>query len=105
MAFSRQYSVADSAAMEAFRTPDGLAMIRHYPLNEHVMKTEDVGYFVADFEEAGPYCMLAEARALANGDPRYIGYMWAIACNVDFLCMSVRLIVHFFPYLLCQVKR
>ncbi len=75
MAFSRQYSVADSDAMEAFRTPDGLAMIRHYPLNEHVMKKEDVGYFVVDFEEAGPYCMLAEARALANGDPRFIGYL------------------------------
>ena len=75
MAFSRQYSVSDRAAMESFRTPDGLAMIRHYPLNEHVMKLDDIGYFIADFEEAGPYCVLAEARALANGDPRFIGYM------------------------------
>ena len=75
MAFSRQYSVSDGEAMESFRTPDGLAMMRHYPLNEHVVKEDDIGYFIADFEEAGPYCVLAEARALANGDPRFIGYM------------------------------
>jgi hypothetical protein len=85
MAFSRQYTVSDPAAMEAFRTPDGLAMIRHYPLNEHCFgKTESkdakdhaLGYFVSDFEEAGPYSMLAEARALAYGDPRFIGYLSA----------------------------
>lgn len=76
MAFSRQYSVADAAAMEAFRSPDGLAMIRHYPLNEHIFDKEGkIGYDVVDFEEVGPYCVLAEARALANGDPRFIGYM------------------------------
>lgn len=85
MAFSRQYTVADPAAMEAFRTPDGLAMIRHYPLNEHCFnkiekkdaKEHALGYFVSDFEEAGPYSMLAEARALAFGDPRFIGYLAA----------------------------
>ena len=33
------------------------------------------GYFVSDTERAGPYCMLAEARAVANGDPRFIGYL------------------------------
>ncbi len=82
MAFSRQYTVSDPAAMEAFRTPDGLAMIRHYPLNEHCFGKTDkdaddhaLGYFVTDFEEAGPYSMLAEARALAYGDPRFIGYL------------------------------
>lgn len=85
MAFSRQYTVADPAAMQAFRTPDGLAMIRHYPLNEHCFgkvekkdaKEHALGYFVSDFEEAGPYSMLAEARALAFGDPRFIGYLAA----------------------------
>lgn len=75
MAFNRQHSVVDAKAMDAFRTPDGLAMIRHYPLNEHVLKDKPLGYFVADFEEAGPFCMLAEARALAFGDPRFIGYL------------------------------
>lgn len=80
MAFNRQYTVADARTMEDFRTPDGLAMIRHYPLNENCFgegKSKPLGYFVCDFEEAGPYSMLAEARALANGDPRFIGYMTA----------------------------
>ena len=84
MAFSRQYSVSDPAAMEAFRTPDGLAMIRHYALNEHCFgqlgkdsKEYQLGYFVTDVEESGPYSMLAEARALAYGDPRFIGYLSA----------------------------
>jgi hypothetical protein len=36
---------------------------------------ELLGYFVADIERAGPYCMLAEAQAMANGDPTMIGYL------------------------------
>ena len=74
--FSRQYSVADPEVFETFRAKDGLAMIHHHPLNENVFMTDKLGYFVVDFELAGPYCMLAEARALANGDPRYIGYLY-----------------------------
>jgi len=35
----------------------------------------DLGYFVSDVERAGPYSMLAEARAVANGDPRFVGYL------------------------------
>jgi hypothetical protein len=80
MAFNRQFSVADIKTLESFRTPDGLAMLRHYPLNENCFGEDDnrpLGYFIADFEEAGPYCVLAEARALANGDPRFIGYLAA----------------------------
>ena len=80
MAFSRQYSVSDPKALQGFHTPSGLALIRHYPLNENCFgdsKDKPIGYFVADFEEAGPYCMLAEARALAAGDPNYIGYLTA----------------------------
>jgi hypothetical protein len=34
-----------------------------------------LGYFVADMERAGPYCMMAEAHAVANGDPSMIGYL------------------------------
>ena len=75
VAFNRLYSVADTSVFRNFRTPDGLAMIRHYPLNEHVIKNDDLGYYITDVEVGGPYCMLAEARALANGDPRFIGYL------------------------------
>jgi hypothetical protein len=38
-------------------------------------KQELLGYFVSDTERAGQYSMLAEARAVANGDPRFIGYL------------------------------
>ena len=34
-----------------------------------------LGYFVADIERAGPFCMMAEALAMANGDPTMIGYL------------------------------
>jgi hypothetical protein len=43
-----------------------------------------LGYFVSDVERAGPYCMLAEARAVAHGDPRYIGYLSAASFNRGF---------------------
>lgn len=71
--FNRRFTLDDSEAMETFRSPSGLAMIRHFPLNENTM--DDVtGYFVSDFERVGPYQMMPEALAVANGDPWYIGY-------------------------------
>ncbi|MHC4250104.1 MAG: hypothetical protein ACYS9X_13330, partial [Planctomycetota bacterium] len=72
--FNRAYTVASEKAFGAFRTRSGLAVVRHYCLNENEMEKK-VGYFVADVERAGPYCMMAEARAVARGDPRYIGYL------------------------------
>jgi hypothetical protein len=36
---------------------------------------EILGYFIADVERAGPYCMMAEAHAMAHGDPTMIGYL------------------------------
>ena len=76
--FSRLYTVSSPQAFDAFRTPSGLAILRHYALNEnemHVDKDDLLGYFVADVERAGPYCMMGEARAMAYGDPRFIGYL------------------------------
>ena len=81
--FNRAYTVADPEALGAFRTGSGLAMIRHYALNEHVLD-KLTGYFVIDVERAGPYCMLAEARAMANGDPRHIGYLASNRFNRGF---------------------
>ena len=60
--FHRAYTVSSATAFDAFRTACGLAVLRHYPLNENVMEKK-VGYFVCDVEYAGPYCMLGEARA------------------------------------------
>lgn len=77
--FNRLYTVADPATMDLYRTPSGLAMVRHYSLNENMMfdKTDKakMGYFIADIERAGPYCMMAEAVAMANGDPSLLGYL------------------------------
>ncbi|WP_459554375.1 hypothetical protein [Lacunimicrobium album] len=78
-AFNRSYTVADPKTMEDFRAPAGLAMIRHYALNEHMVfdanDQQKMNYFVCDMERAGPYCMMAEAIAMANGDPSMIGYL------------------------------
>ncbi|MGD8238109.1 MAG: hypothetical protein PVH68_06120, partial [Armatimonadota bacterium] len=81
--FNRAYTVSSPKALGAFRTRSGLAALRHGPLNENTMH-EELGYFVSDVELAGPFCMLAEARAVAYGDPRYIGYLSSSSFNRGF---------------------
>jgi len=74
--YNRLYTVSSPKAFEDYRTRSGLAAVRHYSLNENEMsigKDEILGYFIADVERAGPYCMMAEARALAYGDPVCLG--------------------------------
>ena len=77
--FNRAYTVASPQTFDEFRNGNRLAMLRFYSLNENMMNDkadkEKLGYFVADMEMAGPYSMLAEARAVANGDPSDIGYL------------------------------
>lgn len=81
--FNRAYSTSSAKAFAPFRTQSGLAAVMHYPLNEHAME-KSLGYIASDVEYAGPYCMLPEARAMANGDPRYIGYLAASSFNRGF---------------------
>jgi len=81
--YNRSYTVRSPEAFDAFRSPSGLAIVRHYALNEHEMG-DAVGYFVADVERSGPYCMFAEAQAMAHGDPRYIGYLASNSFNRGF---------------------
>jgi hypothetical protein len=87
-AFNRAYTVASPKTFDAFRSPAGLAVVRHYPLNENMMFDADdqpkLGYFVADMERAGPYSMLAEARAMVYGDPTYLGYLVGLNFNTGF---------------------
>lgn len=75
---NRAYTL-EPDVMEAFHVKDGLAAIRHYGLNEHATQVssgeEVVGYFVADVDYAGPFVVLPEAMAFANGDPKYFGYL------------------------------
>ena len=61
-------------------------MIRHFVLNENAYDREKypLGYFVCDFNVAGVYNKLAEARALANGDPQYLGYMSSAEYSAGF---------------------
>lgn len=78
-AFNRLYTVLDSGTMERYRTQSGLAMVRHYGLNENMMfDAQDqpkLGYFAADIERAGRACMQAEVVAMATGDPTMVGYL------------------------------
>jgi hypothetical protein len=78
-AFNRLYTVLSPGTMDLYRTKTGLAMVRHHALNEDMMSDAAdqprLGYFVADFERAGPYCMQSEAVAMANGDPTMFGYL------------------------------
>lgn len=80
--FNRSYTTNSAQALQAFRAPAGLAIVRHYTLNENMMYDKDnkdkLGYFVGDVDRAGPYSMMAEALAVANGDPDYIGYLRAL---------------------------
>ncbi len=90
--FNRLYTTSDPTGFEAFRGPAGVAMLRHYSLNENTMSVAReganpdsiLGYFAHDVDRAGPYSMLAEARALAHGDPRYIGYLASNRYNRGF---------------------
>jgi hypothetical protein len=77
--FHRWYSVVWGPTLDWFRGPDGLAMVRHYALNEDMLSDREgrskLGYFICDVERAGPFCMLAEVQAMATGDPTMIGYL------------------------------
>ncbi len=78
-AFNRSYTVLSPETLDRFRSPAGLTLVRHYTLNENMLVDEHdkdlLGYFVADIERSGPFCMQAEALAVANGDPSQIGYL------------------------------
>lgn len=78
-AFNRNYTVSSPEALDAFRSPAGLTLLRYYSLNENMMFDKSdkptLGYFCADMERAGPYCMMAEALAMANGNPTQFGYL------------------------------
>ncbi|RKH44931.1 hypothetical protein, partial [Corallococcus llansteffanensis] len=85
--FNHAYTVGRPAALNAFRSGAGLAMVRHFTLNEDAMtegSEQLLGYFVTDVEHAGPYSLLSEARAVANGDPRFIGYLASSSFNHGF---------------------
>ena len=90
--FTWTYNMLHTVSLEedfdAFRSLSGVSIVRHYGLNEDSMRLatdEDIlGYFVSDVNMAGPYGMLAEARAMAYGNPYYIGYLASSNYNRGF---------------------
>jgi hypothetical protein len=79
----RLFTVATPALLEKYRSAEGLTIVRHYPLNEDNPDDAsqkgpfggEVGYACVDVDRAGPFALLQEARAVANGDPVNIGYL------------------------------
>ena len=91
---SKTYTVSSSGAFDDFRTPTGLAAIRHYELNE-AAADGPLGYFVSDVEPAGPFSMRIEALAMANGDVRYLGYLAGHNWNHGFPELARRFYANF----------
>jgi hypothetical protein len=98
LAINRQYTVGSPNVLEAFADSEGgnLAVARMYYLNEDRLVTSEndesgewgdnglVGYFVADIEHAGPFSMLEEALAVANGNARFIAHLTGNSFNRGF---------------------
>ncbi len=98
MPFGKQFTLDDSALIAKFKNQSGIAMMHHFPLNEddgHGNYATDTkngsfnnwpmsghfGYFVSDVERATPFTMLAEVRAIAEGDPFWLGYLSSNSFN------------------------
>lgn len=95
---NRAYTVGSPEVLSEFDDSSGgnLAVTRMHYLNEDRLVTAAVdeahtwgdngliGYFVADFERAGPHSMLEEALAVANGNARFIGHLTGNSFNRGF---------------------
>lgn len=98
MPYGRQYTMADPSLLQKFSTQKGMALVRHFPLNEddgtgnyatdsangsfkNWPMSGHFGYFVSDVERSTPYTMLAEVKGVANADPYWIGYLSSNSFN------------------------
>ncbi len=90
----RLFTVAREDLFDRYRTQSGLTMVRHFTLNEDnhdrakgksdLPFDGQVGYVCVDVDRAGPHVRLLEARAVANGDPRNIGYLCGSSFSTGF---------------------
>lgn len=88
------YTVDDAALLDEYTNAAGASLVHHYPLNEddgngfennscttrRPVSLSDAfnakfGYLSVAVEREGPYSVIAEARALAQGNPVNIGYL------------------------------
>jgi hypothetical protein len=90
----RLFTVARAELLDRYRSQAGLTVVRHYTLNEDdhdrakgpsgLPFDGQVGYTAVDVDRAGPHVRLLEARALAQGDPRNLGYLCASSFSTGF---------------------
>jgi hypothetical protein len=90
----RLFTVARANVIEPYRTRAGLAVVRHYTLNEdNHDRTKgksdlpfdgQVGYVCVDTDRAGSHVRLLEARAVAEADPTHLGYLCASSFSTGF---------------------
>jgi hypothetical protein len=98
LAINRCYTVESPEVLEHFADAGGanLAVTRMYYLNEdRLLTAEDdesgdwgdnglIGYYVADMERSGPFSMMEELLAVANGNARFIGHLTGNSFNRGF---------------------
>ncbi len=90
----RLFTVASAELMDSYRTGAGLTAVRHYTLNEdshdrakppaNTPFDGQMGYISVDADRAGAHVRLLEARAIANGDPRNLGYLCGSSFSTGF---------------------
>ena len=90
----RLFTVARADLLERYRTAAGLTVVHHFTLNEdshdrakppgNTPFDGQVGYMSVDVDRAGPHVCLMQARAVANGDPRNIGFLCASGFSSGF---------------------
>jgi regulation of enolase protein 1 (concanavalin A-like superfamily) len=87
----RLFTLENAAAVNSFRCASGLTVLRHYPLSEDNAPGYEptplggqVGYSATESERAGNHEMLQQARAIAQADPRNLGYLCASSFNTGF---------------------
>jgi hypothetical protein len=80
----RLFTVDRSDLLNEYRCASGLTVVRHFTLNEDDATGSapspfdgQLGYLSIDCDRAGHHLMLQQARAVANGDPRNLGYLCA----------------------------
>jgi hypothetical protein len=94
----RLFTVAGAEPMASYRARAGLTVVHHYTLNENDENWDKMdaatrlaqpfqavaGYVAADVDRAGPCVLLNEARAVAYGDARNIGFLCASNFSTGF---------------------
>jgi regulation of enolase protein 1 (concanavalin A-like superfamily) len=87
----RLFTLENAALLATYRAHNTMTMIRHYTLNEDDAAGYEpspfgglLGYGSIESERAGDHQMLQQARAVAQADPRNLGYLCASSFNTGF---------------------